>query len=102
MPNLNAAHGGIVTGLSGELGFNLRNSATSNLSHPTLDDFAGRIRPHGRERAMVKWSLTAKCESVSPKRKRREVFVYLDNDAKVCAPFDAKGLCERVSKLLAE
>jgi len=36
------------------------------------------------------------------KRKRRDVFVYFDNDAKVRAPFDAKGLCSRVNQLLAE
>jgi len=36
------------------------------------------------------------------KRKRRDVFVYFDNDAKVRAPFDAKGLCSRVKKLLGE
>jgi uncharacterized protein YecE (DUF72 family) len=41
-------------------------------------------------------------EKNAPKRKRRDVFVYFDNDAKVRAPFDAKGLCERVSKLFAE
>jgi uncharacterized protein YecE (DUF72 family) len=38
----------------------------------------------------------------APKRKRREVFVYFDNDAKVRAPFDAKGLSERVARLLQE
>jgi uncharacterized protein YecE (DUF72 family) len=33
-------------------------------------------------------------------RKRRDVFVYFDNDAKVRAPFDAKGLNERVKRLM--
>lgn len=35
-----------------------------------------------------------------PKRKRRDVYVYFDNDAKVRAPFDAQGLIDRVQKLL--
>jgi uncharacterized protein YecE (DUF72 family) len=34
------------------------------------------------------------------KRSTRDVFVYFDNDAKVHAPFDAKGLQRRVTKLL--
>ncbi len=37
----------------------------------------------------------------APRRKRRDVFVYFDNDMKVRAPFDAKQLGERVDKLLA-
>ncbi|MGA7886967.1 MAG: DUF72 domain-containing protein [Acidobacteriaceae bacterium] len=36
-----------------------------------------------------------------PKRARRDVFVYFDNDAKVRAPFDAQALRKRVEKLLA-
>jgi uncharacterized protein YecE (DUF72 family) len=32
-----------------------------------------------------------------PKRSRRAVFVFFDNDAKVRAPFDAQGLITRVS-----
>jgi len=35
------------------------------------------------------------------KRKRRDVFVYFDNDMKVRAPFDAAQLRDRVYKLLA-
>jgi uncharacterized protein YecE (DUF72 family) len=34
-------------------------------------------------------------------KRRRDVFVYFDNDIKVRAPFDAHGLRERVDKLLA-
>lgn len=37
-----------------------------------------------------------------PKRKKRDVYVYFDNDAKVRAPFDAQGLRERVNRILAE
>jgi uncharacterized protein YecE (DUF72 family) len=35
------------------------------------------------------------------RRKRRDVFVYFDNDMKVRAPFDAEQLSERVTRLLA-
>lgn len=37
-----------------------------------------------------------------PKRKKRDVYVYFDNDAKVRAPFDAQGLRERVNRILEE
>ena len=36
----------------------------------------------------------------APKRKRRDVFVYFDNDMKVRAPFDAAQLRDRVHKLI--
>jgi uncharacterized protein YecE (DUF72 family) len=36
----------------------------------------------------------------APRRKRRDVFVYFDNDMKVRAPFDAEGLQARVTRLL--
>ena len=36
----------------------------------------------------------------APKRKRRDVFVYFDNDMKVRAPFDAEQLRIRVNRLL--
>jgi uncharacterized protein YecE (DUF72 family) len=36
----------------------------------------------------------------APKRKRRDVYVYFDNDIKVRAPFDAAQLRERVNRLL--
>jgi uncharacterized protein YecE (DUF72 family) len=35
-------------------------------------------------------------------RKRRDVFVYFDNDAKVRAPVDAQGLAQRVERLLTK
>jgi uncharacterized protein YecE (DUF72 family) len=35
-----------------------------------------------------------------PKRARRDVYVYFDNDAKVRAPFDAQGLTTRVQRLM--
>ena len=34
------------------------------------------------------------------RKRKRDVFVYFDNDAKVRAPVDAKALTERVTKLL--
>jgi uncharacterized protein YecE (DUF72 family) len=37
----------------------------------------------------------------APKRTRRDVFVYFDNDAKVRAPFDAQALVAAVEKRLA-
>jgi uncharacterized protein YecE (DUF72 family) len=37
----------------------------------------------------------------APKRKRRDVFVYFDNDMKVRAPLDAEQLRDRVAGLLA-
>jgi uncharacterized protein YecE (DUF72 family) len=37
----------------------------------------------------------------APKRKRRDVFVYFDNDMKVRAPFDAEQLRVRVNQLIA-
>jgi uncharacterized protein YecE (DUF72 family) len=41
------------------------------------------------------------CVRNAPRRKRRDVFVYFDNDMKVRAPFDAAQLSDRVSRLLA-
>jgi uncharacterized protein YecE (DUF72 family) len=37
----------------------------------------------------------------APKRKRRDVYVYFDNDMKVRAPFDAEQLQRRITLLLA-
>jgi uncharacterized protein YecE (DUF72 family) len=39
-------------------------------------------------------------DRLAPKRRRRDVFVFFDNDAKVRAPFDALGLIERVERRL--
>jgi uncharacterized protein YecE (DUF72 family) len=41
-------------------------------------------------------------ERNAPPRKRRDVFVYFDNDMKVRAPFDAAALRDRVTMLLAD
>lgn len=40
-------------------------------------------------------------KNLSPANDGRDVFVYFDNDAKVRAPFDAKGLRERVERDLS-
>jgi uncharacterized protein YecE (DUF72 family) len=64
-----------------------------------LDVWADRV---------VAWAQGAEVENGTkasarnaPSRKRRDVFVYFDNDAKVRAPFDAEQLSARVSRLLA-
>jgi uncharacterized protein YecE (DUF72 family) len=38
----------------------------------------------------------------APKRAKRDVYLYFDNDAKVRAPVDAQALIDRVAKLLHE
>ena len=39
--------------------------------------------------------------TLAPQRAQRDAYVYFDNDAKVRAPFDAQGLTERVTRVLA-
>ncbi len=65
-----------------------------------MDQWAERVaawargsEPTGAERVI---------NQPAPKRAKRDVFVYFDNDAKVRAPVDAQGLMERVAKLLSE
>jgi uncharacterized protein YecE (DUF72 family) len=48
----------------------------------------------GREPADAKRAI----DRPGPRRARRDVFVFFDNDAKVRAPFDAQGLIERVER----
>lgn len=66
----------------------------------SLDEWAARVA------AWASGSEPADAERVinqaAPKRARRDVFVYFDNDAKVRAPVDAQGLIERVANLLSE
>ena len=70
----------------------------SGYDSDSLDQWARRVADwaQGRE---------AKGDHASPQaalhRSRRDVYVYFDNDMKVRAPVDAKGLIERVEKLLA-
>lgn len=70
----------------------------SGYDSDSLDQWAQRVADwaHGHE---------AEGDHASPQpaphRSPRDVYVYFDNDAKVRAPFDAQGLIERVTKLLA-
>lgn len=68
----------------------------SGYDDKSLDQWAARV---------VTWAKggePADAERIGGKgrRRRRDVFVYFDNDAKVRAPFDAKALTERVDGLL--
>ena len=61
-----------------------------------LDEWAGRVG------AWATGGEPANAERVDGKarRRQRDVFVYFDNDAKVRAPVDAKGLSRRVDAML--
>lgn len=61
---------------------------------PVLDDWAQRIRAwrSGREPDDPQ-RIT---DRAPPSRRKRDVFVYLDNDEKTKAPFDARRLMERL------
>ena len=66
----------------------------SGYSDAALDDWARRIRSwaEGRE---PRGARRAGCTK-PPGRASRDVYCYFDNDAKVRAPFDARGLIERL------
>jgi uncharacterized protein YecE (DUF72 family) len=68
----------------------------SGYDDASLDAWAARIA------SWAKGDEPADAERVGGKgrRRRRDVFVYFDNDRKVRAPVDAKGLEERVARLL--
>lgn len=72
----------------------------SGYDDKSLDEWAARVA------AWARGSEPADAERVinapAPKRARRDVFLYFDNDAKVRAPVDAQGLIDRVAKLLSE
>jgi uncharacterized protein YecE (DUF72 family) len=72
----------------------------SGYDDESLDQWSTRVyawargkEPEDAERAV---------KENGPLRDMRDVFVYFDNDAKVRAPFDAKGLTARINKLLAK
>lgn len=72
----------------------------SGYDDEALDQWSKRVHawacggePEDAERAVKEQGAT---------KPARDVFVYFDNDAKVRAPFDAKGLTERMNKLLAK
>jgi uncharacterized protein YecE (DUF72 family) len=68
----------------------------SGYDDKALDAWAARVA------AWVKGDEPPDAERVGgrARKRRRDVFVYFDNDAKVRAPFDAKGLRARVDGLL--
>ena len=70
----------------------------SGYGDAALDTWAQRIAAwaKGGQPGEGNYASTAK----PPRRRTRDVYVYFDNDAKVRAPFDARGLTRRVEKLL--
>jgi uncharacterized protein YecE (DUF72 family) len=68
----------------------------SGYDDKSLDEWAARVR------AWAGGGEPAKPERVidrpGPQRAARDVFVYFDNDAKVRAPFDARGLMARLEE----
>jgi uncharacterized protein YecE (DUF72 family) len=69
----------------------------SGYDEETLDQWASRVA------TWAKGGEPKDAERVNGARPKchRDVFVYFDNDMKVRAPFDAKGLHERVNRILA-
>lgn len=72
----------------------------SGYDPPALDTWAARVAAWagGGQPPDGNYASTA----LPPKRAKRDVYVYFDNDAKVRAPFDAQGLIERVNRLLGD
>jgi len=71
----------------------------SGYDEPSLDQWATRV--HHWARGSEPEDAERVIKEKGPQKSQRDVFVYFDNDAKVRAPFDAKNLTEKVSKLLA-
>lgn len=72
---------------------------TSGYDDETLERWADRVAAwaRGQEPADARRVM----DKPAPKRSKRDVFVYFDNDAKVRAPFDAQSLVEKVRQRLA-
>lgn len=68
---------------------------TSGYEDVALDEWAERIAMWARGEQALGRCAHPESACVAP----RDVYVYFDNDAKVRAPFDARGLRERVDKL---
>jgi uncharacterized protein YecE (DUF72 family) len=68
----------------------------SGYDDTSLDEWAARVA------AWAKGGEPADAERIGGKgrARRRDVFVYFDNDSKVRAPFDAQALEQRVARLL--
>ena len=69
---------------------------TSGYGDDELDSWATRIRKWSRGAQPADAALIG--EAAPPKRARRDVYVYFDNDRKVRAPFDALRLAERLAE----
>jgi uncharacterized protein YecE (DUF72 family) len=70
----------------------------SGYDDKALDQWASRVVAwvRGREPSDAERAIDAD----NPRKRIRDVFVYFDNDAKVRAPFDARGLRARANNLL--
>ncbi|MFG1628013.1 DUF72 domain-containing protein [Kribbella sp. NPDC049227] len=66
---------------------------TSGYDDEALDRWAGKIRTWHQGGTPSDGRTIAKSAA---KRRRRDVYTYFDNDAKVRAPFDAEGLSRRL------
>jgi uncharacterized protein YecE (DUF72 family) len=71
---------------------------TSGYTGKAIEEWAQRIATwaHGGESSDGDYATANK----DPTRTQRDVFVYFDNDVKVCAPRDAKSLQARMEELL--
>ena len=65
----------------------------SGYGEKALDDWARRIRAWRTGGVPTD---VPRIERARPTRQARDVYCYFDNDAKVRAPFDARGLMERL------
>jgi uncharacterized protein YecE (DUF72 family) len=72
----------------------------SGYDEPSLDQWATRV--HHWARGAEPEDADRVIKEKGPQKPQRDVFVYFDNDAKVRAPFDAKTLTAKISKLLTE
>lgn len=72
----------------------------SGYDDKALDEWAVRVAAWARGHEPAEAERAGK--KGAPKMRRRDVFVYFDNDTKVRAPFDAKGLVSRVETLLTK
>jgi uncharacterized protein YecE (DUF72 family) len=70
----------------------------SGYDDDALERWADRIAAWARGRDPA--DATRVIEKPGPKRARRDVFVYFDNDKKVRAPFDARSLIKKMERRL--
>lgn len=70
----------------------------SGYDDASLERWADRIAAWATGRDPV--DATRVVDKPGPRRATRDVFVYFDNDKKVCAPFDARSLIEKVERRL--